>query len=337
MRVGHLPHEAGLPDAWLPDHRDNLAMAAGRPAERLADLLQFALSPDEAGETASGPGVQARAARPRPDQVVHVDRRVHPLHAHRPERLDLDVPLDEPQRVGGEEAAATGRQLLHPGGQVGGLAHGGVIHVEVGADGAHDDLARVEPDADLDGDAVGAAGLFGIASDGGLHIEGGITRPDGVILVRQGRAEERHDPVTHHLVDHAFVTMDGLHHPLKHRIEQLARLLGIAVGQQFHRALEIGEEDGHLLALALEGALRGEDLLGEVLRGVGVGRGRPRHGANWLERLPTAPAELPARRHGGRAGGAHLVQPAAAVFAEADGLAILEPAVRAAHHRSSVS
>ena len=46
----------------------------------------------------------------------------------------------------------------------------------------------------------------------------------------------------------------------------LARLLGIAVGEQLHRALEVGEEDRDLLALAFEGGLGGEDLLGEVLR-----------------------------------------------------------------------
>src|SRR5262249_33743677 len=40
---------------------------------------------------------------------------------------------------------------------------------------------------------------------------------------------------------------------------------GISVGEELHRALEVGEEHGDLLALALEGALGGEDLLGEVL------------------------------------------------------------------------
>ena len=83
-------------------------------------------------------------------------------------------------------------------------------------------------------------------------------------------AEERHDPVAHHLVDRALVVMDGLHHPLEHRVQELAGLLRIPVGQQLHRALEVGEEDRHLLTLALERRLRGQDLLGEVLGGVGV-------------------------------------------------------------------
>jgi hypothetical protein len=37
-------------------------------------------------------------------------------------------------------------------------------------------------------------------------------------------------PFTHHLVDGALVAMDGIHHAFEHRIENLARLFGIAVG-----------------------------------------------------------------------------------------------------------
>ena len=62
--------------------------------------------------------------------------------------------------------------------------------------------------------------------------------------------------------------MDGLHHVFEDRVEELARLLGVTVGEQLHRALEVGEEHGDLLALALKGGLGGEDLLGEVLRRV---------------------------------------------------------------------
>jgi hypothetical protein len=72
----------------------------------------------------------------------------------------------------------------------------------------------------------------------------------------------------------------GLHHSLDHRVEKLARLLGVAVREQLHRALEVGEENGDLLALALERGFRGEDLLGEVLRGVGL------RGAESLSRGP---------------------------------------------------
>jgi plasmid stabilization system protein ParE len=61
------------------------------------------------------------------------------------------------------------------------------------------------------------------------------------------------------------VAMHRLHHPFEDRIENLPRFLGITIGQQLHRALEVGKEDGDLLALAFEGRFRVEDLLGEVL------------------------------------------------------------------------
>ena len=72
-------------------------------------------------------------------------------------------------------------------------------------------------------------------------------------------------PSPMHLVDRALVAVHGLHHALEDRVEELARLLGIAVGEQLHRALEVGEQHRDLLALAFERGLGGEDLLGEVL------------------------------------------------------------------------
>ena len=71
--------------------------------------------------------------------------------------------------------------------------------------------------------------------------------------------------VAHHLVHGPFVPMDGLHHAFEHGIEDLSPLLGVAVGQQLHRPLEVGERHRDLPAFAFEGAPGGEDLLGKVL------------------------------------------------------------------------
>ena len=100
-----------------------------------------------------------------------------------------------------------------------------------------------------------ALDLVRVEVDPPLHPQRGVAGAHRVVLVGDRRAEQRHDPVAHHLVDRALVVMDGLHHPLEDRVEELARLLGVAVGEQLHRALEVGEEHGDLLALALEGAL----------------------------------------------------------------------------------
>ena len=105
----------------------------------------------------------------------------------------------------------------------------------------------------LDRHPMRASHALGVLLDRLLHPQRRVAGAHGVVLVGERRAEERHDPVAHHLVDRALVAVDRLHHALEHRVEELARLLGIAVGEQLHRALEVGEEDGDLLALALEG------------------------------------------------------------------------------------
>src|SRR5262249_47943272 len=92
----------------------------------------------------------------------------------------------------------------------------------------------------------------------------GVARSHRVIFVREWRAEQRHDAVAHDLVYRALVAMHSLHHVLEDGVKDFARFLRIAVGEQLHRAFEVGEEDGDLLALAFEGALGREDLLREV-------------------------------------------------------------------------
>ena len=163
-----------------------------------------------------------------------------------------------------------------------------------------------------------------------LHAEGRVGRAHRVVLVGERRAEEGHDPVSHDLVDGALVVVNGLHHALEHRVEQSPRLLGVAVGEQLHRALQIREQDGHLLALALERAAGGEDARGEVPRGVRLGSdarccGRRRQG------LTALVAEVAAGSIGvaaGRAGSLEL-RPAAA--AELGPGWVRVAAVRAGH------
>jgi len=122
------------------------------------------------------------------------------------------------------------------------------------------------------------------------------THSPSVVLVGHWSAEERHDPVAHDLVDRALVAVHGLHHSLEDRVEELAGFLGIAVGEQLHRALEVGEKDGDLLALAFQGGFGGEDFLGQVLGGVSLrggrtnrGRGACNHGLAALEAEAGAP------------------------------------------------
>ena len=93
-----------------------------------------------------------------------------------------------------------------------------------------------------------------------------------MILMGDRRPEQRHDAIAHDLVDGALVAVHGVHHAFEHGVEELPGLLGIAVGQQLHRALQIGKEHRDLLALAFQGTAGGEDLLGQVWRGIHLGR-----------------------------------------------------------------
>ena len=85
--VGDLPDEPRLADARLADDRDHLAVARGRAPERLAELLQLGVAPDEAGQPARGRRVEPRARRPGAGQLVDLDRRLEPLDRHRPSGL----------------------------------------------------------------------------------------------------------------------------------------------------------------------------------------------------------------------------------------------------------
>ena len=143
--------------------------------------------------------------------------------------------------------------------------------MEVGADRPDNDLAGIQADADANSDALHPPHLVGVLLHGLLHPECGVASADGVVLMGQRCAEERHDPVAHHLVHRALVAMHGLHHVFEHGVEELARLFRVAIREQLHRAFQVGEEHGDLLPLALQRGLGGEDLLGEMFRCVRLG------------------------------------------------------------------
>ena len=166
-----------------------------------------------------------------------------------------------------------------------------------------------------------------------LHSQRRVAGPDGVVLVGEGRAEQGHDAVAHDLVHRALVVMDGLEHQLQDGVENLACLFGILVGQQLHRAFEIGEEHGDLLALAFERRPRREDLLGEVPRRVGVGRDKAAVGQLRGHRglAPALRAELRRRGELDATGHAGPPEGGAALLTELRGRSIVVQTVQTLH------
>jgi hypothetical protein len=50
-------------------------------------------------------------------------------------------------------------------------------------------------------------------------------------LPAQSAHRTGHNAVAHHLIDSALEAMHRFDHPLKHRVEELASFLGVAVGE----------------------------------------------------------------------------------------------------------
>ena len=153
---------------------------------------------------------------------------------------------------------------------MGGLADGRVVHVEIVANGPYNHLAGIQSDPDLHLDAMLAAHLLTVAPDRLLHSQRRIAGPHGVVFMRNRRPKQGHNAIAHDLIHGAFVAVHGRHQALQYWVEELARLLRIAVSQQLHGAFEVGKEHRDLLAFAFEGSFGGEDFLGQVRRRIGV-------------------------------------------------------------------
>src|SRR5437867_589880 len=111
-------------------------------------------------------------------------------------------------------------------------------------------------------------------------------RPAGalrVVLVRDRRAEERHDAVARVLVHRPLEAVHAVGEDHEEAVEDPVPRLGVELLGELHGALYVGEEDGYPLALAFEGRAGGEDLLGEVPGGIGAGREGTRSHAHGVD------------------------------------------------------
>ena len=73
------------------------------------------------------------------------------------------------------------------------------------------------------------------------HFQRRAHRAAGAVGQRQRRAEERHQPVADHLVDHAAVAADGVEHQRVVGVEQLDRLFRRLALDQRREAADVGE------------------------------------------------------------------------------------------------
>ena len=93
------------------------------------------------------------------------------------------------------------------------LFSGSLVHVQVTADGANDNLARIDPHADVHRRASCALDFVCIEGDPPLHAQGRIAGTNRVASCPRGAPKTRHDAVAH-LVHLPLIPMDGFHHAL---------------------------------------------------------------------------------------------------------------------------
>src|SRR2546421_5886715 len=123
-----------------------------------------------------------------------------------------------------------------------------------------------------------------------------------MVLVRDRRAEEGHEPVAQELVHGALEAVDLGEHQLERAVDERVHVLGIERFRDGREAGGIGEEHADLLALARERGAVLQDALGEMRGGVSSRRLEPlgsaggRRGGGGGQRCATLAAELLARR-----------------------------------------
>jgi hypothetical protein len=123
-------------------------------------------------------------------------------------------------------------------------------------------------------------------------MEGGVAGSLRVVLVRDRRTEESHYTVASILINRPLEAVNAVGKDPEETVKDTVPLLGIDLLGEIHRAFHVCEEHGYLLALAFEGATRSQDLLGEVLRGVGAGVRWWPSSRGLIDALPAVPAEL---------------------------------------------
>ena len=195
-----------------------------------------------------------------------------PLYLEGAEIGELEVAVHQPRGVLGHEHLARLGQRLHARRQADRVADGRVLEALVVADGARDDLARVDSHAHQEAQALRAAQLARVGGELVAQVQRGQARPACVVLVRDRGAEQGHDPVAGELVDRPFVAVDAFAEDREEPVHDPPPLLRIQRGGEVHRLLDVGEQDRDLLALAARGPACG---FAGPLIGAGLTRCQP--------------------------------------------------------------
>ena len=96
--------------------------------------------------------------------------------------------------------------------------------------------------------------FIGESTYDGLDLHGRDACTQSVVFKGEGRAEQRHQPIAHELVDCTAVALYHCRGPIEQLVHDFAESLGFQRGSETHRLHDIGEKDRDLFTF--EGRLR---------------------------------------------------------------------------------
>ena len=277
-----LARQAGLAHSRLADDPHHLPAALAHLVEQVVEGGELALPTDEGGEPRPAGLPQGGAPAPVTDDPVRVDRDLDPAQLHRAERLGADVAADH---VGGrlaDEDLARRRGRLEARGDVDGVADRRGVLGRAAAELAQHHHPAVEAHPGRERLAV-AVVREGLLLEPAPDPQGGQEGAPGMVLVRDGGPDQRHEAVPEELVDRPAVAVNLRQRQLEEAAQQLVHRLRADLLRERRRAHDVAEEHRHLLACTLvRRRLRRWCLdrqrraagRAEALRGLGLGPAR---------------------------------------------------------------
>src|SRR5262249_33115818 len=176
--------QARFADPGVAGDEHDLPPARLGLGEALDERGDLAYPTHEGREPPLDGGVEARATDPRAKDFPGTDRRM-PLDLHLTQVQRLEERGSQPVGRLAHHHAPGPRELLHSGGEVGGVADRRVIHTQVVADAPHHHGARVDPDPHLKRRPTLGGELLAVVPERALDAHGG-GRPMAGCRARRG-------------------------------------------------------------------------------------------------------------------------------------------------------
>jgi hypothetical protein len=156
------------------------------------------------------------------------------------DRLGAHGVREQPIRLVAEQHLARLSQLL----DVRGHAYCGARDIQVlPGRRDHNDLARVDGDADREPQVPLGLGHLGQLGDGVSRADGRARGAQGVVLVQLRRAEDRHHRVADELLHRAAVRLDRAPYRVEVTRHQRAVGLGVELAREPRRLDQVAEEN----------------------------------------------------------------------------------------------